>query len=268
MKNRIVRFITMFSCFTLCALAPIMNGCDGCRGNEKALEAQKRVQEGLAMEREGHFSDAATAYRIAIATDPTCREAYFQLGTLYERLGAFPQAEASYRKAISLKADAAAYNNLGNVLGSQGKLANAVEAYRAALRHDSSLPSAHFNLGNSLMLAHQFEEAESELVIAVDLKPDELRYNEALGSFYKNNGNPGKALPYLERCAAKDSSRAELMLTLSEVYESLQMFEKAIKALERHLRTLIDHEARGILKTRIRELRMRQTDSKKRALRS
>ncbi len=251
----------------LIILAHVGTGCRGC-GDKQTLKAKQLVQEGVAMEQKGQYSDAATSYRLAIATDPSCREAYFQLGTLSERLGTYPQAEMCYRHAIALGPDAIAYNNLGNVLGSQGKLVDAIAAYRQTIQLDPSLPSGHYNLGQSLILAHQFDEAETELRRAVELQPDEFRYNDALGRLFKNSGKPELALPFLERCQALDSSRTELNLTLADVYESLQMFDKAIQTLEHCLLTLTDRETKGLLKTRLRELRMRQTDSRKRTLRS
>lgn len=245
-----------------------MTGCDGCRESAKEKEALEWVRRGLAMERDGKMSDAADAYRRAILADARCRDAHFQLASLSERLGAFEQAEASYRKAIELQPDAAAYNNLGNVLGARGRLKDAIDAYREAAKREPGLASAHYNLGHSLILAHRFDEAEAELTSAWRLAPLESKYGESLGLFYKNNGEPERALPFLENCARMDSSRGDLLLGLADVYETLGRFDDAIRTLERHLPTVSDREKSGLLRLKIRELRMRRTDSKKRTLRS
>lgn len=226
------------------------------------------VELGLSLERDGRMSDAADTYRKAILINAECREAHFQLASLSERMGAFQQAETSYRQAIRIRPDAAAYNNLGNVIGGQGRLKEAMDAYREALRLEPDLASAHYNLGHSLILAHRFDEAEAELATACRLAPDEARYTAALGMFYANHGQPDQALPYLENCTRLDSSIGERMFVLADVYESLDRYDDAIRTLERHLPTVSDREKIGLLKIRIRELRMRRTDSKKRPLRS
>lgn len=244
------------------------SGCDGCARSNKENEALASVELGLSLERDGKMSDAAEAYRKAILINAECREAHFQLASLSERMGAFQQAETSYRRAISIRPDAAAYNNLGNVLGAQGRLHEAMDAYREALRLEPDLASAHYNLGHGLILARRLNEAETELATAYRLAPGEARYSAALGMFYANNGQPDRALPYLENCTRLDSSIGERMFTLADVYESLGRYDDAIRALERHLPTISDREKIGLLKIRVRELRMRRTDSKKRPLRS
>ena len=57
------------------------------------------------------------------------------------------QAEASYRKALEVRADyGLAHYNLGNLYDETGRPMEAVEQYKKALEIDPSYADAHYNL--------------------------------------------------------------------------------------------------------------------------
>ena len=56
------------------------------------------------------------------------------MGNVLKDQGKLEEAIEAYKKALSLKPDYAdAYNNMGNALKDQGKLEEAIEAYKKAL---------------------------------------------------------------------------------------------------------------------------------------
>src|SRR5262249_36880567 len=65
-----------------------------------------------------------------------------------------------------------AYNNLGMVLKEQGKLSEAVAAYRTAIRLRAGYPEAHNNLGVALNAEGGFSEALAPYETALSLAPD------------------------------------------------------------------------------------------------
>jgi Ca-activated chloride channel homolog len=72
----------------------------------------------------------------------------------------------------------------GNRLYREGRYAEAVEAYRAALRAGDDSPQLQYNLGTALLRLGRYAEAEEHLRGALDAVEPELRYR----SFY-NLGN-------------------------------------------------------------------------------
>lgn len=255
--------------YLLILLSPGFIGCGGCDDPARKQQAYDLLKEGVSLESQGQYSDAAAHYRQAILLYPKYRDAHFQLGALMERMAAFAEAETLYRQAIAIRSDdAQAYNNLGNVLGSQGRLREAIEAYEASLAITDTIPSAHYNIGHSLMLAHDFTRAEEELATAVRLRPGEIRYQESLAMFYLNQAQPQKAIPILQTCLGLDSLRPTTLKALATAYEALEGYDEAMLAWERYLAVLQDGEDKAITRLRIRELRMRRTDAKKRPLRS
>ena len=68
--------------------------------------------------------------------------------------------------------DAIALTNLGNTLQAQGKLAEAIAAFRRALAIDPELPEAWYNLGNALQAEGELDEAVASYRRAIECKQD------------------------------------------------------------------------------------------------
>jgi tetratricopeptide (TPR) repeat protein len=70
---------------------------------------------------------------------------------------------------IRLKPDYAwAHNNLGNALGEQGKLAEAIAEFREGIRIKPDDAAAHYNLGRALREQGKLAEAIAEFRTARD----------------------------------------------------------------------------------------------------
>jgi tetratricopeptide (TPR) repeat protein len=84
-----------------------------------------------------------------LAIDPRHPDALHLLGMIAYQTGRDNAAVELIRKAIAIKGDAASYHsNLGNVLQSQGELAEAGASYQRALMLKPDLAEVHLNLGN------------------------------------------------------------------------------------------------------------------------
>jgi tetratricopeptide (TPR) repeat protein len=92
------------------------------------------------------------------------------------------EAEACYRRALSLAPDdAAAYLNLGVLLGELGRDTEAIELYRAGLEHCAGEALMHFNLAVALEdLARHAEAIEAyEACLKVAPELADAHYNAA-----------------------------------------------------------------------------------------
>jgi protein O-mannosyl-transferase len=94
--------------------------------------------------------------------------------------------ETLYRRILERNPDSwLAHNNLGLILAPQpGRLAEAVQEYREAIRVQPAYPEAHFNLGSALAhsgIEEQQPEAIQEYETALRIRPDyvEAHYNLA-----------------------------------------------------------------------------------------
>jgi glycosyltransferase involved in cell wall biosynthesis len=79
-------------------------------------------------------------------------EVYTDIGNCYYKLGLFDLAEVEYRRALDEKPSAILFFNFGSSCLQQGKLDEAISAYRDALRLDSALDPARQALDFCLKL--------------------------------------------------------------------------------------------------------------------
>ena len=97
--------------------------------------------------------------------------------------GNTPEAERQFREAVRLKpGHSGAQSNLGNALGAQNKLEEAIPHYQKALEIDPKDFQTHFNLGVSLLRQGRRAEARAHFVEALRLHPDYPEAQKALAA--------------------------------------------------------------------------------------
>ena len=110
------------------------------------LGAHEWFERADALEREDAEA-ALHAYAQAIAADPEFLDAYVNLGRLLHETGRLAQAEQIYREAVRVCGNSPLLLfNFGVLLDDLDRTAEAVEAYAAALKDDPRLADCHFNL--------------------------------------------------------------------------------------------------------------------------
>jgi Flp pilus assembly protein TadD len=117
------------------------------------------------------------------------------LGVGLQAQGRLEDAVAAYREAVRLKPDyPAAYINLGVVLGSKGRWDEAVAAYREAVRLRSDDAGPRLYHGIALSVLGRWDEAVAELREATRLRPDFPEAHYRLGIAFGQNGRAGEAV--------------------------------------------------------------------------
>jgi len=106
---------------------------------------------GLALHAEQRWDEAATCYRLALATTPDFAQSYYNLGTALQALGLLDAAATSYDQALLIYPDyPQASNNKGYIRQVQGQLGEAATCYREAMLSNPDFALAYINLGNVL----------------------------------------------------------------------------------------------------------------------
>ncbi len=138
----------------------------------------------LAMDRRD-FPAAVTSFEIAIQLDPTALEPRVNASMAHAMAGAEAAAERLLREALEIAPDDPTANlNLGLLLGGQGRTDEARAAFEAAAAADPDLAVAWFNLC-VVIGAEDPASAVPHCRRAVQLRPDEPRFAEALEFFEK-----------------------------------------------------------------------------------
>jgi tetratricopeptide (TPR) repeat protein len=117
-------------------------------------------------------------------------QAPFEEGVKALKAGRLDQAEASFKTVLGGGGDLAyVHNNLGIVYQGRGKHAQAVAAFREAIRRDPRYGAPRVGLGASLLALGQLAEATRELEGALKLAPREPLARRQLARAYERSRN-------------------------------------------------------------------------------
>ncbi len=143
---------------------------------------------------------------------PDGAEVLLNHGADLHREGKLDEAIAAWREAIRLKPDFAyPYHNLGTALRAQGKRDEAIVAYRNAIRLDPSFAESHYALGLALQDQDKLREAIAAYREAIRLKSDHLQAQRTLGNALVQSGLALQAERKLEEAVA--AYREAIVLT-------------------------------------------------------
>jgi tetratricopeptide (TPR) repeat protein len=139
-------------------------------------------------------------------------------GHALEAQGKLDEAMQCYREAIRLAPNPArGHLNRGNVLLLQGNLDGALDAFRTALDHQPDYAGAYYNLGNALLGVKQFDEAIQNYRHALEINPDYAEVHCSLGVALKECGDLDSAATCFHRALQIEPSLVESHLNLGSL---------------------------------------------------
>jgi Tfp pilus assembly protein PilF/peroxiredoxin len=184
----------------------------------------------------GQPSAAKTALERALSLTPDYAEASNTLGALLGQNGDVEGAIAQFRKALAIRPDYAdALNNLGYALFQTGKRQEAYEQYQRALQIQPDFAEALNNVGIFFGQQRDFARAETFFKKAVDARPS---YGDAVNNLalvLGARGDTAAAIALLQQFV-KDNPRFEpAYLTLCRLFMATGQQQPAMQILERLL---------------------------------
>ena len=139
-----------------------------------------------------------------------------------------------YQQILSLNADSAEADMLaGEALDEEGKISEATEQFRAAVKANPKEPNAHFGLGYLLWEQKHYDDAAKEFLAELENDPASLQARAYLGDTYVELNDYAKAQAELEKVAADDPSTAFVHRDLGVVYADLGRKDDAITELQK-----------------------------------
>jgi tetratricopeptide (TPR) repeat protein len=142
------------------------------------------------------YAAAINRFQKAIELDPKMVRAYDNLGLCHDYIGRVDEAIQDYRQAIELNRlhphpSPWPHLDLAVVLMEKNQLAEAEQSLREAIRYDSQLPQAYYQLGRVLESANRDPEAVEALKQAAGLDASYPDPHYLLGRIYRRMGqNP------------------------------------------------------------------------------
>jgi tetratricopeptide (TPR) repeat protein len=141
---------------------------------------------------------------------------------------------------MSLQAKRALYADAhhcqGNTLGVAGRLEEAIEHYRHALRLKPDLPETHYNLGVALAKGGAIQDAVDHFQQALRLKPDYAAAQNSLAIVLTTLGQVDEAIEHFQQAvrlkpdwAAAHQNLADCLASLGRNAEAAEHYQKAVQ---------------------------------------
>jgi predicted O-linked N-acetylglucosamine transferase (SPINDLY family) len=161
-------------------------------------------------------------------------DSYFKLGVALRQQGKIDQAVEAYRQSVAINpAYAEAHYNLGNALFGQNKLEEAVTAYRDAIRGKPDHAGAYCNLGIALKGLNKLDEAVAAYLNAVKIRPDHAEAHSNLGNVLQIQGKFDESVAAYRQAIAIKPDNAEALFNLGNALLANGEFELAVPAYRR-----------------------------------
>jgi len=182
-----------------------------------------RIRVASALLEAGEYQTALQALEGLPVAERNSAEASYWRARCYEKL-----ATSAYLRLYQADPNSYRLHQLmGDLEAAKGDDGKAIEEYRAAIALKSSLPNLHYSLGHLLWKDLKVPEARVELNAELELNPHHPGALNDLGDTYLLEHEPNKALPYLVRALAADSTNPDIHRDLGTAYSELGDYRKA-----------------------------------------
>ena len=192
-------------------------------------------QYGLELSEQGFDTPALSAFERVAKSDPSAIT-FYNLGTLYMKLGQPSAAKTALDQALALKPDyAEASNTLGALLAQSGDVAGALAHFRSALDAKPDYADALNNLGYTYFQTGQPQPAYALYQRALELRPDFPEALNNMGIFFGQQRDLDRAEPYFRQAVEKRPDYGEAANNLALVVNARGDGASAIAVLEKLL---------------------------------
>jgi len=185
------------------------------------------------------YQAAEQIYREILELSPTSSKAANNLGNVIGEQGRVKESIDCYQLAIALKPeDPKPYYNLGLALYQEGRVTEAISCYQKCLELDSTLDlraMSYYNLGNSFCQQHREDEAIACFQRALELSPNLAIANNNLGNAYKEQGKLETAIACFQKAIKSDRHLAEAHYNLGHTFQIQNRLDEALACFNRTL---------------------------------
>jgi type IV pilus assembly protein PilF len=226
MRIRVFVLLGMAAVLAACSSSPAREE-EPSRANDPLSElsaAQVYIEKGVHYMDEGLYDVALKDLTRAVELDSDNSEAYNALGVLYQRLDDASHADASFKKALSLKSDNfGARNNYGRFLCSQGRTAEAFDQFQKVigtkLYNQPWIPLT--NAGVCANSAGKRTDAEAYLRQALEVEPNFPPALLEMAKLSRETGQYMSARAFLQRYFAAAGPSPESLQLGIEIESTL-----------------------------------------------
>ncbi len=203
-------------------------------------DPQLKMRAGMALVeldyRQHDFEPALAVLASLQKLDPANPDVLYVIYRIHSDLA----AQARDSLASAAPASARMHQLLAEHLVTEGKIKEAINQYREALRIDPRLPGVHFELGEAILQDSTSDEArtqaEQEFGTALQINPGDAKSESRLGALANLRNEKDLSLQHYSRAAELDPQYSEAQVGLGTVLMSDGHPEKAIEHFSQAIR--------------------------------
>jgi tetratricopeptide (TPR) repeat protein len=183
---------------------------------------------------EGRLMEAEALCRRVLEAQPNLPEAAHLLGVIAHQNGKLGEAIEHVRLAVKLAPQVALFRaNLGEMLRLAGRPAFAADEARRAIEIDPAMAAAHVNLGVALYELKKYDEAAHAHRRAIAIEPDYAEAHSNLGNALHALKRFDEAVAAYRRAIALNPRYADAWSNLGTTLHHAGEFEEGMAALRR-----------------------------------
>lgn len=188
---------------------------------------------GATFSRNRDYRDALSLWGDTVAKRPANPWARNNLGLALKSLGRMAEAMEQFRAAVAIRPDLPApHNNLGNLLLRQGRLPEATAEFEQALRLAPDDADVRNNLANALLRSGRRDAAITEFEQALRLQPDHVEAHNNLGNALAQSGRLAEAIPHYETALRLQPDYVEVYNNLGNTLLAAGRLPEAVRSYE------------------------------------
>jgi superkiller protein 3 len=189
---------------------------------------EQLFKQGETAEAVRNNSQAETIWREILRVEPNNGKAYNNLGNALRRQGKLAEALAAHQKALQLNHnDAEAYVGIGNVLNAQGKPEEALAYHKKALQLNK-LAIAYYNLCDLLDDKNKLDEAIAACQKSLQINPQDATAYNNLGIALSDQKKLDEAVAAYEKAIEIDPKYATAYYNLGNTLYYEKKLDEAI----------------------------------------
>ena len=206
------------------------------KSDQISPEINQLLQKGVALHKQGLFSEAQAIYEQILKIQPNHFDAMQLLGTIAIQAKNYEQCVELLTQALEVKTNyAPAYFNLGIALYELRKFDEAIQYYKKAITINPNYIAAHHALAKALKRTNQFEAAIAYYDRAISLNPLDADAYLNKGAALQELKSLDEALKSYDRAISLNPENPDAYLNrgttlqeLSRLDEALESYDKAI----------------------------------------
>ena len=190
---------------------------------------EKIIKQAIDYHLKNNILEATKYYQYCINQGFNDPRIFCNYGGILKDLGKLKEAEELLRKAIKIDPYfARAHYNLGVILRDLNNIPESIISYREAIKNRPNYADAYLNLGNILLDIGSLEEAEKSIKKAIEIKPNFVEAHLTLGNIFNEIGKLKEAEVSTVKAIELNPSNAEAHFNLGSIFKGLNKLDESI----------------------------------------